>query len=317
IVSSESTDVAVSTSSNSVTSALLTSGAPTPTRTSLTSAPTQLISTTSLSIGLQLSSIANLFSTATSANTAKQTNSGTSTGTYSSSNQIQCGKKFRTPQCSACEYTIFQIIMMKTHPCSITKFINVTYDGSNSGIFDAECPKQCDEQQSRFGRHFTSQYLKKNSYCLKNTAATEYCYTTCQNQVRDYMSSKLKQDQWSLPKVFFNIDPPNAILSYDADFYSSSSIKDVILPREILCGECYQNISKIWIDFLENHPSTIDPAKKEFDDVTNILKGNFSKTCNTNNSNSSDSDGSEISIENRFQYTFLSMLLCWLVQYLF
>ncbi|CAG8519583.1 12321_t:CDS:2, partial [Ambispora gerdemannii] len=202
-------------------------------------------------------------------------------------------------------------------PCSISALIDFTYSKSSSSILDEECPKKCDEEkilgmntkiqqdckdelqqafeapisyfdpQSYIAEVWLAVYKAipiKKSHCLKNT--------TTEEQVLQYLFSLLTKKELTQSTIFFDINPPNAQLSYAV--VDKSSFKNLILPSDILCGECYQSISKVWLDFLEKNPSTIDLAKKDFDGISSILKGNFSKTCKTfitNSSNSSNSEG--------------------------
>ncbi|KAG9285044.1 hypothetical protein G9A89_009855 [Geosiphon pyriformis] len=129
-----------------------------------------------------------------------------------------------------------------------------------------------------WGRLYISTPVKQ-SLCQKNFKGG-YCVPDIQAQINQSLTTNQSALNGS---IVYSITPPDSSVSY----YTSQNQTRVttMLPKNILCSECYTKISQSWIDYINKNPPENGIMNKQIELAIQPVKGNLTALCNIQSSN--------------------------------
>ncbi|KAG9291970.1 hypothetical protein G9A89_004908 [Geosiphon pyriformis] len=128
----------------------------------------------------------------------------------------------------------------------------------------------------------------RNAYCLKNDNNdylasqnyfffVEYVFLQLLNQANVYVSNLPKDHDGFLTDFKKDFNPPTAQLTYQSLNNETQHVVNV--PKDILCGEDYKDITQIWVDWDTQTPLTIPNLRHEFSQSLAPVEGNLTSQC--------------------------------------
>ncbi|KAG9285037.1 hypothetical protein G9A89_009847 [Geosiphon pyriformis] len=265
---------------------------------------------------------ANTNSTST---TSSASNASTSTPTVPKT----CEEVFQSDKCTTCQDTFFKTQLQKDNLIGCTTLVGVDISSPKfEADLTAACGLKCDTTVAKtvvsslekdcsddlkkylqvvsgaekpsaenqfalnLGKFWTAIYSATpatQALCLKNSNGI-FCAAEIQKKKFEFVTSKVKGNFALVP---FGLTPPNALVSYQVE--NTNKTENVILPKDILCSDCYVKISQPWIDYAAKNPSSLESLRTAVDAIIKPVTSNFTSECNlktdvVKSSNSTTSD---------------------------